>query len=157
MQSEHPCQQIDWPLLRSGCRPSAGSPPSANSPPSHFPLSLNRSKLLKAAPSLLPRMSRKRTDSNHLLRTCFFMNLVSKCAAEVAETDFHHIGVLQRDTFAKRKRIRSEEVNVNRAGLAMSCKFEVMVLDIRETVAHVGFPTGNRFGPERHTIPEDPH
>ena len=53
----------------------------------------------------------------------------------------HPITVSEGDAFAEAQRMRAEEVNVHIAWLAVTCEFEVMMLEIGEAVAHV-FLTG---------------
>ena len=49
---------------------------------------------------------------------------------------------------AETQAIRSEEMNVDVARAAMRFKFEMMMLDVRQAVAHFSFAAAERFRPQ---------
>src|SRR5215470_2829646 len=77
------------------------------------------------------------------------MDGIPKSAAETFETDFCNITVFEDDSSTERQHICTEEMDVDLSRLAVSCKLEVMVLEVGETMAHIGLAGGDLCLPER--------
>ncbi len=72
------------------------------------------------------------------------LNTIPKRTAKTLKGDLHDITVSKAHAVSKTKAIRTEEVDVNVARVAMLLELEMMVLNIAKAVAHLGF-TGTDF------------
>lgn len=95
---------------------------------------------------LLSLSSGKRANSYlTVLGFGFDANRVAERASESLVTNIHPITILQNDAIAKTQRMSAEEMHVHIAGLTVSFKFEVMMLEVGETMTHVFFACLNQF------------
>src|SRR5579862_1497695 len=83
------------------------------------------------------------------------MDRIAQRPPEPFECNLHDISGLKGDARAEAQAIRSEEVNVNVARSPVSLKLEVMMLEVSQTVAHLGFSGSESSGPDRTPAPVD--
>src|SRR5262249_35813766 len=77
------------------------------------------------------------------------MDRIPKSAAEPFETDFCNITVFEDDSSTERQHICAEEMDVDLSRLAVSCKLEMVVLEVGETMTHVRLAGGDLGFPKR--------
>ena len=79
------------------------------------------------------------------------MDWITQCASETIEPDLCNITLLQYDSFAKRERIGTKEVDMHAAGLPVSGELEVMMLHVGKAVTHILFAAGDLPVPKCHS------
>ena len=80
---------------------------------------------------------------------CFFSDRVLQRPPEAIESDLGDVAIAQHNACTKGQRIGTEEMNVNIARLAVACELEMMMFEIRKTVAHILVTASNRLMPDR--------
>jgi hypothetical protein len=69
-------------------------------------------------------------------------------AAKNGEPNFHHIAIGKLQAVAETQRARAEKMDMQIARAAVRFKFEMMMLDVREAVAHFTFAGENFLRPK---------
>ena len=69
---------------------------------------------------------------------------IAERPSETFEADLHRVSIAEADVLAKAQRAGAEKMHMHVSRTAVEFEFEVMVLDIAETVAHLRF-TGANF------------
>src|SRR5262247_2220139 len=77
-------------------------------------------------------------DRDDFIRSRIDLDGVAQRASETFKADRHHVAVRQLNPRAEAEGVGAEEMDVQVAGPAMPLEFEVMVLDVRQTMAHLG-------------------
>src|SRR5579872_6990388 len=157
------CQPRMRPVLRGpqlgracGCRRRGQSLPSADSQPSRDPWCRYPEERSSVWFPCL-------TCSLHWLHAhrsrygLFPRDHVAQLAAEVVKLDFRYVAGLETNAFSKREAVRTHEVDVQGAGLAVKGEFEMVVLEIRQAVTHVVLAGGDLFLPQHVVAAEDAH
>jgi hypothetical protein len=68
---------------------------------------------------------------------------IAQRAAKAGEGNFHHVAVGKLHAVAEAQGARAEVMDVQIAGAAVRFKFEMMMLDVRQAVAHLIFAGEN--------------
>src|SRR5215469_2738163 len=90
-------------------------------------------------------------QSNHVgqgLRGIRDLERIDERPSESFKPDLHKIAVFQLDSLAVAQTIGAEVMHVDITRAAMCFVLEMMVLDIREAMAHFRFARANLFRPE---------
>src|SRR5208337_2481098 len=105
--------------------------------------------------SLIMLHSSQRDDANKNWFRFVYTHRVSQRAAVTLDGDLHDISVLQANMVAKTEAVRSKEMNVDVSRPAVSFKLKMMMLNVAQAVAHLGFPGAESLGPVNISISLD--
>ncbi len=75
--------------------------------------------------------------------------------AEAGELNDHHIAVLEPNAVSEAQAVRAVVMHVNIARPPVRLELEMMMLDVREAVAHLSLASGNVTRPNRAAEPLD--
>src|ERR1700676_435122 len=82
---------------------------------------------------------------------------VSQWAAKFRKLNLSDISRLKANAFAEGQTVRTQEMDMHNAGLAVGSKFEMMMLEIGEAVAHIQFARSNLLLPDGFAVAQDAH
>src|SRR6266540_1321280 len=83
--------------------------------------------------------SGQRVDSNECIGRRGYFQWIAQGSSEIFKMNFHNIAVGQFHAVAEAQAACAEIMNVEIAGVAMRFEFEMMMLDVLQAVAHLGF------------------
>src|SRR6266852_2295134 len=84
-------------------------------------------------------------------------NWISQRTAETLNCNLHHISIRQLDAVGKTETVGSEEMNVDVPWSAMRFKFEMMMFDVLQAMAHFRHAAAECFGPKYTAAAFNPH
>src|SRR5437867_10202328 len=87
-------------------------------------------------------------DADKLRFSPIYTNRIAQWTAEALECDVHDVSICQADSFAKTEAVGTKEVDMNVSRTAVCFKFEVMMLNILQAVAHFSLAASNLFRPQ---------
>src|SRR5207245_1460016 len=96
-----------------------------------------------------------RPDLHQLLRTRRDADRVHQRPSKPRKFHLHDIAVTQPDAVAEAERVGAEEMNVDISRPSMRVKFEMMMLDICQAVAHHRLASLQGLGPDLHASAKD--